>query len=148
VHHVLVMTVNPGFGGQSFIHNRKQSTPIAQSESNRTELPHRSGWRRLRIPCTSSKQALSFLLQDRRSLNRERPNERKALSETGACSCQSLTVGLHYGEHESELSKLVDQLNRSATSAKSSEKRSLDQILTVDSKPRLNIILVAVRQLR
>lgn len=33
-------------------------------------------------------------------------------------------------EHESELSKLVDQLNRSAKEAKSGEKQSLDQMLT------------------
>ena len=32
-------------------------------------------------------------------------------------------------EYESELSKLVDQLNRSVTNGKSSEKRSLDQLL-------------------
>src|SRR5882757_997139 len=47
-------------------------------------------------------------------------------------------------EHESELSKLVDQLNRSATSAKSSDKRSLDQILTVAlQRHASDIILVA-----
>jgi twitching motility protein PilT len=35
------------------------------------------------------------------------------------------------GDYESELSRLVDQLNRSANSAKSVEKRSLDQLLAV-----------------
>jgi twitching motility protein PilT len=34
-------------------------------------------------------------------------------------------------EYESELSKLVDQLNRSVTNGKSGERRSLDQLLTV-----------------
>ena len=34
-------------------------------------------------------------------------------------------------ESQNELSKLVDQLNRSATAAKSTEKRSLDQLLAV-----------------
>ncbi len=34
-------------------------------------------------------------------------------------------------EHQNELSKLVDQLNRSATAAKSTEKRSLDQLLGI-----------------
>jgi twitching motility protein PilT len=48
------------------------------------------------------------------------------------------------GEYETELSKLVDQLNRSATVAKSSEKRSLDQMLTVALRRNASdIILVA-----
>jgi twitching motility protein PilT len=34
-------------------------------------------------------------------------------------------------EHQNELSKLVDQLNRAATTAKSTEKRSLDQLLAI-----------------
>jgi twitching motility protein PilT len=34
-------------------------------------------------------------------------------------------------DHDNELSKLVDQLNRAATSAKSAEKRSIDQLLAV-----------------
>lgn len=47
-------------------------------------------------------------------------------------------------EHESELSKLVDQLNRSVTSAKSSDKRSLDQLLTVAlQRHASDVILVA-----
>ncbi|HTH53822.1 MAG TPA: PilT/PilU family type 4a pilus ATPase [Edaphobacter sp.] len=47
-------------------------------------------------------------------------------------------------EHESELSKLVDQLNRSATTARSSEKRSLEQVLTVAFKRHASdVILVA-----
>jgi len=47
-------------------------------------------------------------------------------------------------EYESELSKLVDQLNRSATNGKSSEKRSLDQLLQVASRRTASdIILVA-----
>jgi len=45
-------------------------------------------------------------------------------------------------ERESELSKLVDQLNRSATSGKSSEKRSLDQILTVAFKRNASDVLL------
>jgi twitching motility protein PilT len=48
------------------------------------------------------------------------------------------------GEYETELSKLVDQLNRSATLTKSSEKRSLDQILTAALRRNASdIILVA-----
>jgi twitching motility protein PilT len=48
------------------------------------------------------------------------------------------------GEYETELSKLVDQLNRSATLAKSSEKRSLDQILTSALRRNASdIVLVA-----
>src|SRR5882762_1163480 len=47
-------------------------------------------------------------------------------------------------ERESELSKLVDQLNRSVTSTKSSDKRSLDQLLTVAlQRHASDIILVA-----
>jgi len=47
-------------------------------------------------------------------------------------------------EYESELSKLVDQLNRSATSGRSSEKRSLDQLLTSAFRRNASdIILVA-----
>jgi twitching motility protein PilT len=48
-------------------------------------------------------------------------------------------------EHQSELAKLVDQLNRSAaTSARSSEKRSLDQLLAFASQRHASdIILVA-----
>ena len=48
------------------------------------------------------------------------------------------------GEYESELSKLVDQLNRSATNGRSSEKRSLDQLLAVAfQRHASDIILVA-----
>lgn len=48
------------------------------------------------------------------------------------------------GESESELSKLVDQLNRSATSAKFSEKKSLDPFLAVAfQRNASDIILVA-----
>jgi twitching motility protein PilT len=36
----------------------------------------------------------------------------------------------HMSEHENELSRLIDQLNRSATSVKSVEQRSIDQLLT------------------
>ena len=47
-------------------------------------------------------------------------------------------------EHQNELSKLVDQLNRSATAAKSTEKRSLDQLLAVAfQRGASDIILVA-----
>jgi twitching motility protein PilT len=47
-------------------------------------------------------------------------------------------------EYESELSKLVDQLNRSATSGRSSEKRSLDQLLTFAFRRNASdIVLVA-----
>jgi twitching motility protein PilT len=47
-------------------------------------------------------------------------------------------------EYESELSKLVDQLNRSATNGKASERRSLDQLLTVAIRRNASdIILVA-----
>ena len=47
-------------------------------------------------------------------------------------------------EHQSELAKLVDQLNRSATSAKASEKRSLDQLLAFASQRHASdMILVA-----
>ena len=47
-------------------------------------------------------------------------------------------------EHQSELAKLVDQLNRSATSARSSEKRSLDQLLAFASQRHASdMILVA-----
>ncbi|WP_158794542.1 hypothetical protein [Granulicella sp. L60] len=47
-------------------------------------------------------------------------------------------------EYESELSKLVDQLNRAATSAKSNGKRSLDQLLEVALRSTASdIILVA-----
>lgn len=48
------------------------------------------------------------------------------------------------GESENELSKLVDQLNRSATSAKFNEKKSLDPILAVAfQRNASDIILVA-----
>jgi twitching motility protein PilT len=48
------------------------------------------------------------------------------------------------GEYESELSKLVDQLNRSGTNAKSSEKRSLDQLLAVAlQRSASDIVLIA-----
>jgi twitching motility protein PilT len=48
------------------------------------------------------------------------------------------------GEYESELSKIVDQLNRSATSGRSSEKRSLDQLLAVAFRRNASdVILVA-----
>jgi twitching motility protein PilT len=47
-------------------------------------------------------------------------------------------------EHESELSRLVDQLNRSAIVAKSGEKRSIDQLLaTAVHSSASDIILVA-----
>ena len=47
-------------------------------------------------------------------------------------------------EYESELSKLVDQLNRSVTNGKSSEKRSLDQLLELALKRNASdMILVA-----
>jgi twitching motility protein PilT len=47
-------------------------------------------------------------------------------------------------DHESELSKLVDQLNRSAINGKSSERRSLDQLLAVAARRNASdIILVA-----
>jgi twitching motility protein PilT len=47
-------------------------------------------------------------------------------------------------EHESELSRLVDELNRSATVAKSGEKRSIDQLLSVAVHGNASdIILVA-----
>jgi len=48
------------------------------------------------------------------------------------------------GETESELSRLVDQLNRSANSSRSGEKRSLDQILsTAFQRHASDILLVA-----
>ena len=48
------------------------------------------------------------------------------------------------GESESELSKLVDQLNRSAISAKPSEKKSLDPIFALAfQRNASDIILVA-----
>jgi twitching motility protein PilT len=47
-------------------------------------------------------------------------------------------------EHENELSRLVDQLNRSATVAKSGEKRSIDQVLAAAVHSNASdIILVA-----
>ncbi len=47
-------------------------------------------------------------------------------------------------ENESELSRLVDQLNRSATVAKSNEKRSIDQLLAIAVQSNASdIILVA-----
>ena len=47
-------------------------------------------------------------------------------------------------EHENELSRLVDQLNRSAIVAKSGEKRSIDQLLSVAVQNHASdIILVA-----
>jgi len=47
-------------------------------------------------------------------------------------------------EHENELSRLVDQLNRSATAAKSGEKRSVDHLLaTAVESNASDIILVA-----
>ena len=47
-------------------------------------------------------------------------------------------------ERESELSRLVDQLNRSATVAKPGEKRSIDQLLaTAVNGNASDIILVA-----
>jgi twitching motility protein PilT len=47
-------------------------------------------------------------------------------------------------QHESELSRLVDQLNRSATGAKSGEKRSIDQLLALAVHGNASdIILVA-----
>lgn len=48
------------------------------------------------------------------------------------------------GEYETELSKLVDELNRSATNAKHSEKRSLDQLLGVAlQRSASDIVLIA-----
>lgn len=48
------------------------------------------------------------------------------------------------GEYETELSKLVDELNRSATNAKHSEKRSLDQLLVVAlQRSASDIVLIA-----
>src|ERR1700733_9767548 len=48
------------------------------------------------------------------------------------------------GETESELSRLVDQLNRSANNSRSGEKRSLDQILsTAFQRHASDILLVA-----
>jgi twitching motility protein PilT len=48
------------------------------------------------------------------------------------------------GEYESELSKIVDQLNRSATSGRSSEKRALDQLLALAFRRNASdVILVA-----
>ena len=47
-------------------------------------------------------------------------------------------------EYETELSKLVDELNRSATNAKHSEKRSLDQLLAVAlQRSASDIVLIA-----
>jgi len=46
------------------------------------------------------------------------------------------------GETESELSRLVDQLNRSANSSRSGEKRSLDQILSLASQRHASDILL------
>jgi twitching motility protein PilT len=47
-------------------------------------------------------------------------------------------------EHENELSKLVDELNRSATGVKSAEKRSIDQLLaTAIQKSASDIVLIA-----
>ncbi len=47
-------------------------------------------------------------------------------------------------EYENELSRLVDQLNRSAVASKSSEKKSLDQLLLVASRRNASdVILVA-----
>lgn len=48
------------------------------------------------------------------------------------------------GEYETELSKLVDELNRSATNAKHSEKRSLDHLLAVAlQRSASDIVLIA-----
>lgn len=48
------------------------------------------------------------------------------------------------GEHENELSRLVDQLNRAAIGAKSGEKRSIDQLLQAALQSHASdIILVA-----
>lgn len=48
------------------------------------------------------------------------------------------------GEYENELSKLVDQLNRSATNGRSSERRSLDQLVTLAFRRNASdLILVA-----
>ncbi len=47
-------------------------------------------------------------------------------------------------EHQNELSKLVDQLNRAATTAKSTEKKSLDQLLAIAfQRSASDMILVA-----
>lgn len=48
------------------------------------------------------------------------------------------------GEYETELSKLVDELNRSATNGKHSEKRSLDHLLAVAlQRSASDIVLIA-----
>ena len=47
-------------------------------------------------------------------------------------------------EHQNELSKLVDQLNRAATTARPTEKRSLDQLLAIAfQRSASDVILVA-----
>src|SRR5271166_6615830 len=47
-------------------------------------------------------------------------------------------------EHENELSRLVDQLNRSAIASKASEKRSIDYLLSVAVQSNASdVILVA-----
>src|ERR1700685_1705777 len=48
------------------------------------------------------------------------------------------------GEYESELSKIVDQLNRSANSGRLNEKRSIDQLLAIAFRRNASdVILVA-----
>src|SRR5271166_675632 len=69
---------------------------------------------------------------------------------TSASAMGKLCVGTsgtyHFlmDEHENELSKLVDQLNRAATAVKTGEKRSIDQLLaTAVQNHASDIILVA-----
>jgi len=97
VHHVLVMTVNPGFGGRFYPKTVNKVANLRSSESNRTEFRIEVDGRLRRYVATVVKAGAELLVADRRSLNAKDRTERKALSETGACSCQSLTVGLHYG---------------------------------------------------
>jgi hypothetical protein len=47
-------------------------------------------------------------------------------------------------EHENELSRIIDQLNRSATGVKSAERRSIDQLLATAIRANASdIVLVA-----
>jgi len=60
------------------------------------------------------------------------------------CVGTSGTYHFLMDEHENELSKLVDQLNRAATAVKTGEKRSIDQLLaTAVQNHASDIILVA-----
>ena len=45
-------------------------------------------------------------------------------------------------DYESELSRLVDQLNRAAVNGKSAEKRSLDQLLEIPLRRNASDILL------